>query len=81
MANFDLHNLVLNDNQFDVVPAGSYHFRVMDLEEGFYSGNSTKIPSRRRTPRRCCASVRTKGRNWRPCRKRGRGFRRRVRNL
>ena len=43
MANFDLHNLVLNDNQFDVVPAGSYHFRVMDLEEGFYSGNSTKI--------------------------------------
>ena len=38
MANFDLHNLELNDNQFDVIPAGSYRFRVTDLEEGFYSG-------------------------------------------
>lgn len=45
MANFDLHNLELNDNQFDVVPDGSYRFRVTDLEEGFYSGNSDKIPN------------------------------------
>lgn len=45
MANFDLHNLELNDNQFEVIPAGSYRFRVTDLEEGFYSGNSDKIPN------------------------------------
>ena len=45
MANYDLHNLELNDNQFDSVPAGSYHFRVMELEEGFYSGSSDKIPN------------------------------------
>ena len=45
MANFDLHNLELNDNQFDVLPAGSYRFRVTALEEGFYSGNSDKIPN------------------------------------
>ena len=45
MANYDLHNLELDDNQFDVVPAGSYRFRVADLEEGFYSGKSDKIPN------------------------------------
>jgi hypothetical protein len=46
MANqYDLHNLELNDNQFDVVPAGSYRFRVAGLEEGFYSGKSEKIPN------------------------------------
>ena len=45
MANFDLHNLELNDNQFEVIPAGSYRFRVTDLEEGFYSGTSDKIPN------------------------------------
>ena len=45
MANFDLHNLELNDNQFEVIPAGSYRFRVTDLEECFYSGTSDKIPN------------------------------------
>lgn len=45
MANFDLHNLILEDNQFEVVPAGSYHFRVSNVEEGFYSGKSEKIPN------------------------------------
>lgn len=43
--NYDLHNLELNDNQFDVVPAGSYRFRVSHVEEGFYSGKSDKIPN------------------------------------
>ena len=46
MANqYDLHNLELDDNQFDVVPAGSYRFRVANVEEGFYSGKSDKIPN------------------------------------
>ena len=45
MANYDLHNLELNDNQFDVVPAGTYRFRVVNVEEGFYSGKSDKIPN------------------------------------
>lgn len=45
MANFDLHNLVLEDNQFSVVPAGTYRFRVNSVEEGFYSGKSEKIPN------------------------------------
>lgn len=45
MPNFDLHNLELNDNQFDTLPEGSYRFRVAELEEGFYSGNSEKIPN------------------------------------
>lgn len=42
MANFQM---TLDDNSFDVVPAGSYHFRVTALEEGFYSGKSDKIPN------------------------------------
>lgn len=42
---FDLHNIQLDDNQFDEVPAGTYRFRVNRLEEGFYSGNSEKIPN------------------------------------
>jgi len=45
MANYDLHNLELNDNQFDVIPAGTYRFRVTDVEEGFYTGKSDKIPN------------------------------------
>lgn len=45
MPNFDLHNLELNDNQFDTIPAGSYHFRVKSLEEDYYSGKSEKIPN------------------------------------
>ncbi len=45
MPNYDLHNLELQDNQFDMLPAGSYRFRVMGLEEGFYSGKSDKIPN------------------------------------
>lgn len=43
--NYDLHNLELNDNQFDVVPEGSYHFRVVHLETDYYSGKSDKIPN------------------------------------
>lgn len=45
MPNYDLHNLELNDNSFDVVPAGTYRFRVSRVEEGFYSGKSEKIPN------------------------------------
>lgn len=45
MANYDLHNLELDDNQFDVIPAGTYRFRVTDAEEGFYTGKSDKIPN------------------------------------
>ena len=45
MPNFDLHNLELDDNRFDTLPEGSYRFRVAELEEGFYSGNSEKIPN------------------------------------
>ena len=45
MANLDLHNLELNDNSFDTLPAGTYRFRVTNLEEGFYSGSSEKIPN------------------------------------
>lgn len=45
MPNYDLHNLQLDDNLFDTIPAGSYRFRVTDLEEGFYSGTSAKIPN------------------------------------
>lgn len=45
MPNYDLHNLQLDDNQFDVVPAGTYRFRVTNLEEGFYTGSSEKIPN------------------------------------
>ena len=45
MPNYDLHNLELNDNQFKVIPAGSYHFRVASVEESFYSGKSDKIPN------------------------------------
>lgn len=45
MANYDLHDLELNDNSFDVVPAGTYRFRVDSVEEGFYSGKSDKIPN------------------------------------
>jgi len=45
MANYDLHNLELDDNQFDVLPAGTYRFRVTDVEEGFYTGKSDKIPN------------------------------------
>ena len=45
MANYDLHNLELNDNHIDVVPAGTYRFRVASVEEGFYSGKSDKIPN------------------------------------
>lgn len=45
MANYDLHNLTLDDNQFDVVPDGTYRFRVASVEESFYSGKSEKIPN------------------------------------
>ena len=47
MANqqYDLHNLELNDNQFEVVPAGSYRFRVNSVDTDYYSGKSDKIPN------------------------------------
>jgi hypothetical protein len=45
MANYDLHNLVLNDNTYKVIPDGSYRFRVLSTEEGYYTGNSDKIPN------------------------------------
>lgn len=45
MANYDLNNLVLDDNQFDTLPDGTYKFRVASAEEGFYTGNSDKIPN------------------------------------
>ena len=41
---FDLNNLVLDDNTFEVVPDGDYHFTVDSHELDYYSGNSDKIP-------------------------------------
>lgn len=41
---FDLNNLVLDDNSFDTVPDGDYHFTVESHELDYYSGNSEKIP-------------------------------------
>ena len=47
MANqqYDLHNLELNDNSFDTLTPGSYRFRVSEVEESFYSGDSDKVPN------------------------------------
>lgn len=44
MAEFNLNNLELDDNSFEVLPEGDYHFTVDSHEIGYYSGNSTKIP-------------------------------------
>lgn len=43
----DLNNLTLQDNNFETVPEGDYHFRVASHEIGYYQpkdGNS-KIPA------------------------------------
>ena len=44
MAELNLNNLTLDDNTFDVLPDGDYHFTVESHEIDYYSGNSTKIP-------------------------------------
>lgn len=44
MAELNLNNLTLDDNTFDVLPDGDYHFTVDSHEIDYYSGNSTKIP-------------------------------------
>ena len=44
MAELNINNLVLDDNSFDVLPDGDYHFTVDRHEIGYYSGNSDKIP-------------------------------------
>lgn len=43
--NLNINNLELDDNTFEVLPEGDYHFTVTDYEVGYYSGNSTKIPA------------------------------------
>ena len=45
MAEMNLNNLMLDDNTFEVLPDGDYHFVVDSHEFGYYSGNSTKIPA------------------------------------
>lgn len=40
----NINNLELDDNTFDVLPDGDYHFTVESHELGYYSGNSEKIP-------------------------------------
>lgn len=42
--NLNLNNLMLDDNTFDVIPDGDYHFTVDSHEFDYYSGSSTKIP-------------------------------------
>lgn len=44
MAEFNLNNLELDDNSFEVLPEGDYHFTVDSHEIGYYSGDSKKIP-------------------------------------
>ena len=41
---FDINNLELDDNTFEVLPDGDYHFTVESHSAGYYSGNSAKIP-------------------------------------
>lgn len=40
--NFDLNNLMLDDNNFETVPEGDYRFEVMDYEIGY--STSDKMP-------------------------------------
>ena len=40
----NINNLTLDDNSFEVLPDGDYHFTVERHEVGYYSGNSDKIP-------------------------------------
>lgn len=44
MAELNINNLVLDDNTFDVLPDGDYHFSVESHELDYYSGSSTRIP-------------------------------------
>lgn len=44
MAELNINNLELDDNTFEVLPEGDYHFTVASHEVGYYSGNSKKIP-------------------------------------
>ena len=45
MSEFNLNNLALDDNTFDVLPDGDYHFTVESHEVDYYSGSSDKIPA------------------------------------
>lgn len=45
MPELNINNLELDDNIFEVLPDGDYHFTVESHEVGYYSGNSTKIPA------------------------------------
>ena len=40
----NINNLTLDDNSFDVLPDGDYHFIVDSHEVNYYSGASDKIP-------------------------------------
>lgn len=40
----NLTALELEDNDFELLPDGDYHFTVASHEIGYYSGNSDKIP-------------------------------------
>jgi len=44
MTEFNLNNMVLDDNTVALLPEGSYRFKVLRHEIGQYSGNSDKIP-------------------------------------
>ena len=44
MAELNINNLELDDNTFEVLPEGDYHFTVASHEVGYYSGSSKKIP-------------------------------------
>lgn len=44
MSELNINNLTLDDNTFEVLPDGDYHFTVESHELGYYSGNSDKIP-------------------------------------
>ena len=47
MADLDLNNLTLQDNNFDTVPEGDYHIKVVSHEVGYYQpkGTESKIPA------------------------------------
>ena len=45
MAELNINNLELDDNIIEVLPDGDYHFTVESHEVGYYSGESTKIPT------------------------------------
>ncbi len=45
MSEFNINNLELDDNTFEVLPDGDYHFTVESHELGYYSGTSDKIPA------------------------------------